>query len=265
MDHELFGWAAERYDLHTPPEHYQHDHQFVLDELSTLPRGARVLDVGCGTGVFLDRAQRAGFDVFGIDASESMVELARSRVGEARVRRCPMQELHEESNFDGLVSLCWSFNYCASLEQARKILGRFAAALRGGGKLVLQVAHAANASGQLLEDRCPGPEGRPDDVTFLYRFTNHDSEEPVLRADYVYACRSLDELLFETHFLNAADIERVAELAETAGFETVRLYDTWRGDPFGGSISPFLVATKGRETSLAGSGESFDEAQDGTT
>ncbi len=37
------------------------------------------LDIGCSTGAFLDAASQRGFDVEGIDVSESAVEVARSR------------------------------------------------------------------------------------------------------------------------------------------------------------------------------------------
>src|SRR5689334_13484648 len=93
MTYDLFGRAANRYDWHTPLHHYQHDHAFVLSRLPALP--CRVLDVGCGTGVFLEKALAAGFDAIGLDASPEMVALAAQRVEPNRVRVGQMQELSE--------------------------------------------------------------------------------------------------------------------------------------------------------------------------
>ena len=43
--------------------------------------GMTVLDVGCGTGIHLERYQKAGCQVFGIDLSPSMLRVARNRLG----------------------------------------------------------------------------------------------------------------------------------------------------------------------------------------
>ncbi|HWM90691.1 MAG TPA: methyltransferase domain-containing protein [Thermoanaerobaculia bacterium] len=244
MEHRLFREAAARYDLHTPPHHYQHDHRFVLEELSRLPSPARVLDVGCGTGVFLERARAAGLDALGLDAAPEMVAFAQERLGPEVVRLGRMQDLDEREAQDAIVSLCWSFNYCASLAEAGEILARFFRALRPGGLLILQTAHAANATGRLQEDSEPGPDGEPDDIRFLYRFTPEPGEEPRLIAQYVYACRSLNELVFEEHVLEAADVLRLGELARKAGFDEIRIYDNWRREPFSRSLSPFLLAVR---------------------
>lgn len=245
MSYELFYGAARRYDLHTPPRHYQHDHRFVLEELRGLPAGGRLLDVGCGTGVFLETARtETALDVFGIDASEAMVEIAREKVGRDRIEALPMQELSESGRYSAVVSLGWCFNYCASLAEARAVLGRFASALVPRGKMILQVAHAPNATGELREDREPGPDGKQDDVLFFYRFSRSQEAEATLRADYVYACRSLNELLHETHWLRLADVLQVAELTAEAGFEAIEIYDSWRRDPLDRSVSPFLVARR---------------------
>lgn len=45
--------------------------------------GMVVLDVGCGTGVHLELYQKAGCNVFGIDQSPSMLQVARNRLGES--------------------------------------------------------------------------------------------------------------------------------------------------------------------------------------
>jgi demethylmenaquinone methyltransferase/2-methoxy-6-polyprenyl-1,4-benzoquinol methylase len=44
--------------------------------------GMHVLDVGCGTGIHLERYKRAGCIVSGIDLSPSMLQVARNRLGE---------------------------------------------------------------------------------------------------------------------------------------------------------------------------------------
>jgi len=45
--------------------------------------GMTVLDVGCGTGVHLERYQKAGCAVFGIDQSPSMLGVAENRLRES--------------------------------------------------------------------------------------------------------------------------------------------------------------------------------------
>lgn len=242
MTYALFGNAAERYDWHTPPHHYQDDHAFVLSRLPKPP--CRILDVGCGTGVFLEKAVNAGFDATGIDASPEMIAVASKRVAADRVCVARMQELTECETYDAIVSLSWSFNYVSSFVEAKDVLNRFFTALKPGGRLILQIAHAPNATGTLNEDREPGPDGQPDAVLFLYRF-NQVSESPgEMRAEYVYGCKSSAELLFEEHQLAAADANEVAARASQVGFQEVELFDSWRGDPMAQSVNVFLLAVR---------------------
>jgi len=242
MRYKLFGSAADRYDWHTPPHHYQHDHAFVLSRLPPPP--ARVLDVGCGTGVFLERAVAAGFDAVGVDAYPEMVSIASRRMGTKRVRVERMQDLAERSAYDAIVSLSWSFNYVNSFDEAREVLRRFFDALRPGGRLILQIAHAPNATGALNEDREPGPDGEPDDVLFLYRFYPVPEQRGELRAQYVYGCKSRKELVSEEHQLQAADAHKIVSEASMIGFLAVELLDSWRGERLNRSISAFLLAIR---------------------
>lgn len=243
--HALFDKYAHRYDLHTPPDHYRHDHAFVLEVARTLGNPCRLLDVGCGTGVLLEKALKAGMLAHGIDVSREMVRVAGERVGHAAVSHRPMQQLDDAEHYDLIVALSWSLNYCSSREELVDVLRRMRRALRSGGRVMLQVAHAAHVDGTLMEDRECGPAGERDDVTLLYRFARICGDEPAMRAEYVYACKSANELLYEEHVLRVADAELVEECAREVGFGEVSVYDSWRRDAFRKAASPFVCAVKG--------------------
>src|SRR5215208_5558836 len=49
-------------------------------------RDGLVVDVGCGSGLWARELVEAGYRVVGIDISEAMIELSRSRVPEAEFR-----------------------------------------------------------------------------------------------------------------------------------------------------------------------------------
>src|SRR5262245_39391163 len=53
---------------------------------SGAPPGARVTDLGCGSGRWVEALARAGYRALGIDASPAMVALARERVPGAPFR-----------------------------------------------------------------------------------------------------------------------------------------------------------------------------------
>jgi SAM-dependent methyltransferase len=84
--------------------------------------GQRVLDVGCGSGVFLRAAADLGADVYGIDASEALLELARQRVPEADLRLGDIEALpYDDDCFDvvaGFNSFFFAVDLVAALREA---------------------------------------------------------------------------------------------------------------------------------------------------
>ncbi|AKT38404.1 class I SAM-dependent methyltransferase [Chondromyces crocatus] len=245
--YHLFNELAHSYDLHTPPENFQHDHAFVLEEARSLGTPCRLLDVGCGTGALLEKARNAGILATGIDASPKMVELAQARVGQEAVTLRRMEEIDEEGAYDLVVSLCWTIHYSAGRAGLLDVLKRIHRALRPGGRGIIQIAHAAHAPKRTLESRIPGPNGEPDDVVMLFRFRPAPTEEPSMHAEYVYACKSLNELLYENHLLSMTDAHAFAACAREAGFAQVTVYDSSKRAPFSAAPNPLVCVEKAHD------------------
>jgi SAM-dependent methyltransferase len=235
--YRLFHEFARRYDLHTPPGHYQHDHAFAIAEaLRASPVTCRLLDVGCGTGVFLEAVISAGIDGYGIDAAPEMVEVSLRRLGNDRVRVQRMQEISDENEYDVVCALSWTIHYCESVVQLEDVLHRCRRALRTGGLILLQVANDDRMTGAVKVDREPGPSGEPDDTYFIHRFLPLNDPNHRVVADYVYTSGALSELLYEQHELRFANPSIVAEAIRRSGFDKVIIINSQ-------SIAPFVLGT----------------------
>ena len=98
--------------------------------------GQRVLDIGCGTGVFLRLVADRGAKPFGLDASEPLLEIARQRAPEADLRVGEMELLaYDDDSFD-LVAGFNSFFFAADLVAALREAGRVA---KPGAPVLIQV------------------------------------------------------------------------------------------------------------------------------
>ena len=102
-----FDRIGERYDEAFPHKEGQIEAGAWLVE--RLWPGARVLDVGCGTGLPTARQLAdAGCDVTGIDISDGMLHLARRDVPEATFHQLDVVDLPakgmEEGDFDAIVA-----------------------------------------------------------------------------------------------------------------------------------------------------------------
>lgn len=243
---QLYGAFADRYDLHTPPDHYRHDHEYLLALAQDVRSDARILDVGCGTGIFVEKALARGFDAHGLDPAPDMLAVAGCRVAPARLSLGSMQGIDGEQEFDVITALSWSFNYCQDFDEAQDVLGRFHRALRPGGRVALQLAHAPHApkaAPDFMVDVEAGPGGE-DDIRMSYRFWSPAAA--VLVAEYAFECRSTSESFQECHELHAADAWIVAERARVVGFADVQLLAGVRGASLdeARSMSPFLLARR---------------------
>ena len=98
--------------------------------------GQRVLDLGCGSGVFLRAAADRGARVSGLDASEALLAIARERVPDADLRVGDIQFLpYEDDGFD-VVTGFNSFFFTADMVAALREAGRVA---KPGAPVVIQV------------------------------------------------------------------------------------------------------------------------------
>lgn len=67
-------------------------------------RGARVLDVGCGTGTHLEMYRKFGCELYGIDTSAAMVARAKARLGpDADLRLVDATDMPFDGGFFDLV------------------------------------------------------------------------------------------------------------------------------------------------------------------
>lgn len=86
----LYDPFAAEYDAHAQTGVYNrlYDEPTVLDLLGDVA-GLRVLDAGCGSGLYAERLVERGADVVGLDASAALLALAAERLG-------PQAELHHQ-------------------------------------------------------------------------------------------------------------------------------------------------------------------------
>lgn len=107
-------------------------HGAVL-RLAPVSRGARVLDVGAGGGLFTRRLVELGCEVTAVDSSPAMLDLLRGVT--PNVIRARLEDLDVPSEYD-LVAAIGVLNFVVSPEDA---LRRLCAAVKVGATLVLQV------------------------------------------------------------------------------------------------------------------------------
>jgi len=71
------------------------------------PRGGSVLDVGCGTGIHLEMYKKFQCNLFGIDTSPSMLEIAQARLGDgAQLRQADAAQMpYDPKSFDLVLSM----------------------------------------------------------------------------------------------------------------------------------------------------------------
>ena len=110
-----------------------------IDEfLELLPTNGKILDVGCGNGVDCMYVKNKGFKIVGVDMSEKMLDIARSKYPEIEFRLGDMRSLQFDQNeFDGIIASCSLIHI--PKKDIPKTLGQFTRFLKHGGAIYIQL------------------------------------------------------------------------------------------------------------------------------
>src|SRR5579863_1280279 len=108
----------------------------VLEWAKGLPPGASILDLGCGHGVPTSEALlQAGYKLYGVDASPTLVSKFRQRFPETPVECSPVEDsLFFSRTYDAAVA--WGLMFLLPAEAQRSLISKVARALDRQGQFL---------------------------------------------------------------------------------------------------------------------------------
>ncbi len=122
--------------------------------VKSVPAGASVLDLGCGTGepiaqFFIDK----GFKVMGVDGSKKMINLCNKRFPDQQWIVSDMRDINLKQKFD--VVLAWHSFFHLDHDSQRKMFKIFSEHTKSGGILAFTAGEEedeiwSNNGGQIL-------------------------------------------------------------------------------------------------------------------
>jgi SAM-dependent methyltransferase len=155
---------AERYVEGTRHVRVEERERYTALVLSTLPAGAAVLELGCGTGLPTTKRLAERFRLTGVDLSLRHIQIARRNVPQTTFIQGDMTTVEvPPASFDGVVAF-YSMTHVPRSEHA-KLLRSIVGWLRPGGLLIAAMG-AADTEGAIEDDWLGAP---------MY-FSHYDSE-----------------------------------------------------------------------------------------
>ncbi|MEU5877002.1 methyltransferase domain-containing protein [Spirillospora sp. NPDC047279] len=118
------AWGHRAADWSCLFEHYSHELLTAMFPKVRVGPGIHLLDIACGAGMAARHARAAGATVSGIDASEALIEVARTRNPGADLRVGSMFELPwNDQTFDAAISINGIWGGCEqALTEALRVL-----------------------------------------------------------------------------------------------------------------------------------------------
>lgn len=227
---------------------YDLEHEDFIDDLEFLVEMAAfgedpVLELGCGTGRVLAALIEAGHEVVGIDSSEAMLEVARSRFQESSSVTLLHGDMSKsdaisEGPFGTVISSLNSLMHLTSPASQRAMISSAKAVLKPGGRLVIDTLNPSVAQlNHLLDKTHLEGSWQTDDGTWIDKWGHRESgaEPQVIDTLIWYDHTSASGAYHRTRTrfdLRYVYQSELALMLEIAGFAQVDWYGSYELDPW---------------------------------
>lgn len=115
-------------------------------------RGKKILDIGCGTGIYARILKRRGAKMFGIDISPNMIEIARSHVPDVDFRVGSVSKLPYKNGYFDIVFSAYVLHHFEDLDVAFSEISRV---LKGGGVYIFSTTNPVAEVTRRIKGRDP--------------------------------------------------------------------------------------------------------------
>jgi len=221
---EIYQRSCDLYDRIYHWKDYEKETSIVVELLESmgLDTGARLLEVACGTGNYLQYLSQH-YDVSGLDVSPSMVSAAKAKNPGLAIIEADMISFELDKPVQAILCLFSSIGYIYPDQRLREVAANFHSNLEPAGSIIIEpwlqpsVGKAGHCSQQVYES---------DDMK-LCRAATHVVEGRLSTFDFNWLVTTPDgcEHFVERHQLWMYTKEELLRTFSDAGFEV-----EWRQD-----------------------------------
>ena len=215
-----------------------------VQKFAPVSAGKRLVDIGCGTGVLSVEFAKAGYDVIGIDLSESMLTVAQNRSLEHNTTISFIcQSMAELEGIDGVnvaVIAIDSLNYLQTFEEVEQTFVQLYAALAPGGQLFFDV-HSLYKMDVIFPN---GPFTYEDEQIAYIWHTEQGEEQHSIYHDMTFFVRDdagYYERFEESHYQRTYPVETYIELLKQVGFSSISVSTNIFGEQDEGAIERYFI------------------------
>ena len=212
--------------------------------ISIIPEVGRILDLGCGPGLYTSKLSEAGYDVTGMDFSRRSIAYAKEHDPKTRYIYQNYLEMDYTGEFDAITLIYC--DYGALIPEERKtLLAKIHRALKPGGLFIFDVFTVRKHA------------GRHDRTSWSYHENGGFwSEKPhlCLEAEYYYGNNTIkadktvvitkdavnEYIIWDTAFTKQVLLDE----AMPFGFQAQGVYDDVCGSPYTGEADTLCLALK---------------------
>ena len=199
---------------------------------------ARVLDLGCGTGVLAVALAKAGHTVRGVDSSLPMLRVARRNargVRGVRFVRGDLLDVQPGGPYDAVLCTYDAINYLRKRVEVRKLFRNVGATLRDGGLFVFDTNTAV-----LYRRQRGTTEAREVDGVTVLETTDYDARYKLATTTFAFP-----DGTFELHRQRPYSLDELSPLLENAGLRVTDRFSWFSRLPYTPATPKvFVIAEK---------------------
>ncbi len=220
------------------------------DAEEVLDAERNLVDLGCGTGTLTELMYLKGYDMIGVDASESMLNIAMEKKeksgSEILYLQQDMRELELYGTVGTIFSVCDSLNYILDEDELLEVFSLVNNYLFPGGIFIFDFNTDHKYRDIIGETTIA--ENR-EDCSFIWE-NFYDPEEEINEYDLTVFVRAEGDTFrrfTETHFQRGYTVEQMLALVGRAGMSVVEVLDADTGEAVTDRSQRVYVIAKEKE------------------
>lgn len=212
--------------------------------------GARVLDVGCAAGELAFALSRFGFPIWAIDIDAEMIEMAQQAKSEDTIfplfEQIDMRlfdQHYPEAFFDTIICFGNTMVHLLNEEDIHQFLAAVYRTLAPDGTFTLQLL---NYNHILRNNIKSLPLIDNEHITFERKYEYTETPE-LIGFNTRLTVKSTGQVIENSVKLNALGQEKLEGLLKEAGFDNIRYFGNFEGDPLQSNNLPLILTSNKKQ------------------